>query len=125
MFSTMSPWLVDVLLGTVYVLLLSAVAAVVWAAAMALRRRRADKCTPLGGTALTALCVCGATVVLMATTFLASPARPMLINAREYADGFWLRTGDMLIKTSAVLIIVAALLCAVCFLIAANKRQSC
>ena len=40
-------------------------------------------------------------------SFLLGSAHPMVINGVEYTDEFWLKTADMLIVSSLVLIVVA------------------
>ena len=47
------------------------------------------------------------TAALLLLSFLLGSAHSMVINGVEYTDEFWLKTADMLIVSSLVLIVVA------------------
>lgn len=53
--------------------------------------------------------VIGFTALLLLVTYLLGSDQPMVINGILFSDGFWLRVTDMLIMSSVILIIVAAL----------------
>lgn len=47
------------------------------------------------------------TALALALTFLLGSSSLLRINGKEYADGFWLKTADMFIFTTALLLMVA------------------
>ncbi len=51
--------------------------------------------------------VAGSVVVLLLLTFALGSTAPMKINGATYASGFWLRTSDMFIVTSLVMMLIA------------------
>lgn len=53
--------------------------------------------------------VVGFTLLLLLSTWLLASDRPMVINGTMFSDAFWLKTTDMLIVSSCVLMVVAAL----------------
>ena len=115
MFNTSSPLFVNLLLGTIYVLLAVAAGLTVWSAARSayLQRREGarDNGIPARRIAwVTALF----TILLLVLTFALGSTKPMTINGRLYDDAFWLRTSDMLISSSLVLIAVASLCVLAC-----------
>jgi len=56
-----------------------------------------------------ALGVAALLVVLLSVTALTASTAPLVINGKPYTNVFWLRVSDMLIVSSIVLIIIAAL----------------
>ncbi len=48
-----------------------------------------------------------ATLLIVAVTFATGSTRPMTINGNTYTDTFWLKTADMFVFTSLILIIAA------------------
>ena len=51
--------------------------------------------------------VSGGVVILLLLTFALGSTTPMKINGATYASGFWLRTSDMFIVTSLVMMLIA------------------
>ena len=45
--------------------------------------------------------------MLLVLTFVLGSTQPLTINGVAFTDAFWLRTSDMLINTSLVLILIA------------------
>jgi hypothetical protein len=98
---------VDILLYTLYLLVIVGIGLVIWSTvrSLQLRGRSGEKVLTLGtriawGVALVTLCSLGI-MVLMADT------HPLLINGKSYTDAFWLRLSEMFINTSLLLICVA------------------
>ena len=104
-----SSWFIDVLLYAIYALLAVAVAVVAWSLARTapqrigrLRALSVYEWLP-GAVAL------GVFVVTMLLCWAVASTAPLTINGRPYTDAFWLGTADVLINSSLVLILVAAL----------------
>jgi hypothetical protein len=52
--------------------------------------------------------ISGCVVALLLVTFLFGSSKPMTINGVAYTDAFWLKTSDMLVNTTLVMIVAAA-----------------
>jgi len=98
---------IDILLYTLYLLVVVGIGLVIWSAvrSVQLHGRSRGKVLTLGmriawGVALFTFCSLGI-MALMADT------SPLLINGHSYADAFWLRLSEMFINTSLLLICVA------------------
>lgn len=51
--------------------------------------------------------VAGGTALLLLLTFLVGSSAEMQVNGTRFSDVFWLKTSDMLISTSLILLVVA------------------
>ena len=97
-----SPTFVSLVLWVLYVLLALALGLTAWSV---LRGMRLQGRPPHGRLPLA---VAGLVVLTMVATWLLASTEPLSVNGRTYDNAFWLRTSDMLIGTSAVLMAVAA-----------------
>ena len=61
------------------------------------------------------------TAVLLLVTWLLGSDKPMVVNGTIFSDAFWLKATDMLIVSSVILIVVAAVL--VCFGVSGMNRR--
>jgi len=96
-----SPVFVSLVLYTIYALLLFAAGLTAWSVVRGLRLQGR---LPHGRVAMGV----GLLLVLTLTaTWLLASTKPLNVNGKLFADVFWLRTSDMLIGTSVVLIVVA------------------
>ena len=113
-----APMFTDVLLGFVTLMLVSAVAILVWAVIRSLRVRGA------GGRVVNniqakriAYCTTVAVVAIMALTFALGSSETQVINGHKYSDTQWLRIADMFVGTvltlmvAGVAIIIVAMIC--------------
>lgn len=112
----------DLILGILYLMLLATVVATAFSVVRSFRMRDdkvgVENRIPVSRIAwLTA----GLLVLLLIVFFAAASTHPLVINGQSYTDTFWLRTSDMLINTSLVLIFVAV--CAVLFGISGGARK--
>lgn len=102
--------IIDIELALMYAAILAAVAAIAWSAVKALRMRNG---MASNDNHIPARKIAGATVVLLVVsllvTFLSGSAAPMHVNGTEYAQRFWLKTSDMLINTSLILLVIAVI----------------
>ena len=89
--------MIDLILYTIYILLAVGTGLALWSA---LRHVRV---TPL------MVGVGAGLLALFALTYLLADTTPLTINGRTFDDVFWLRVSDMLIWTSVVLMLIAAL----------------
>ena len=101
-----APLLTDVLMVFMWVVL--AVGVTVWAVVAAWR------CRDKGGNvehgvpvARIAYGTAGFTLVLMVLSFLLGSSKAILINTHSYRETFWLKTADMFVVSSVVLMLVA------------------
>ncbi len=102
-----APLLTNVLLVFVFLLLLAALAALGWGMVRAWRHRDHEMTDNGVPGKRIAWCVAGGTVVLLAVTFLLGSSSPILVNGNEYNDTFWLKTANMFVWSSAILMVVA------------------
>jgi len=63
------------------------------------------------------------TAALLGITFLCGSSKGLLINQKIFDDTFWLKTADMFIASSAILIVVALVLVVVSRIYAYNLRK--
>ena len=90
------------------VLVIIAIVVTVAAALRCLRRSNREDRTVNGiPAARIATIIAVATLLTAVVTFVAGSARPMTINGNTYTDTFWLKTADMFVFTSLLLIIAA------------------
>ena len=102
-----SPTFVNVLLYCIYALLLVGVALLVWSAVCSVRRNRGQSVSNGLPVRCIAWGVVALVVVVLGLTCLLANTQPLSINGRTFDDVFWLRTSDMLITTSLVLMGIA------------------
>lgn len=102
------PLLTDVVLVFMFLILLLAVAAAIWGVVRAVRMRDdlpADNAsTPYRYGWMVAV----GTVLLMALTFLLGSTAPIWVNGAVYDNAFWLKTANMFVWSSVIMIIAAA-----------------
>ena len=105
-----TPLYIELLLYAMYALLLLAVGFTAWSMARSMRRQGPDNShsnrIPVRRIGLLILALLA---VSLAATYLLSNTRPLIINGKTFDDRFWLRVSDMLINTSAILIVIAAI----------------
>lgn len=102
-----SPTFVNVLLYCIYALLLMGVALLVWSAVRSVRRNRGQSVSNGLPVRRIAWGVVALVVVVLGLTCLLANTQPLSINGRTFDDVLWLRTSDMLITTSLVLMGIA------------------
>ncbi len=101
--------MIDVLLYLIYGMLALAAVLTTWSVLWSLFRNRGEaRQWGVPVRLIGRLTVIGL-LVLLGLTFLLGDASPLAVNGRTFADGFWLRTADMLINSSFVLIVVAVI----------------
>lgn len=102
-----APLFTDALIGLMWLLFLMAIAVV--AVAVVKRNsfigKEADRVNGIPATKIFRFTWLG-TLVLLILTFVFGSSMPMLVNGEEYNDWFWLKTSDMLVFTSVVMLIV-------------------
>jgi hypothetical protein len=105
-----SPVFVSILLHVIYALLAVAVVIMVWSMVRSLRQKSGGD-SIVHGIAVRRIAIATALLLLtiMALTWLLASTTPLTINSRTYDDPFWLRASDMLINTSIILIVLAAI----------------
>ncbi len=103
-----APLLTGTLIVFQAVLVIIAVAVTVAAALRALRKSNREERTVNGiPAARIAAAVAAGTLLIAVVTFAAGSSRPMTVNGNTYTDAFWLKTADMFVFTSLLLIIAA------------------
>ena len=104
--SLVSPFFADLMLWLMYFAVIAAIAVTIASVVKTLRMRTKDdevvNGVPQARIAwTTALCF----VVCLAVTWLLGSSRPLLTNGQPFTSTFWLKTADMFIYTSIILII--------------------
>lgn len=102
-----SPVFVELLLDSIYILLAMAVMLTGWSAVRSVRLRKGQH--EGGGVPVRGIAwgVFALLVLTLGATALLADVSPMTINGHLYDNATWLRVSDMLINTSAVLMLVA------------------
>jgi hypothetical protein len=101
-----SPFLADLMLGLMYLMLVVALAVTGWSVWHTLRsRRKGDDIVNGVPAGRIGWCVAIGLVVCLVATFLLGSSSPVMTNGERFADTFWLKTTDMFIYTSTLLII--------------------
>lgn len=104
------PLLTGLLLSFVFLLLIVALAAAVISVVITVRRRGNDGRIVNGIPAKRiALGAGGLLAVSLLLTFALGSSSPVSVNGKLYTDAFWLRTADMFIFTSLVLLLSAVI----------------
>lgn len=102
------PLLTWPLLAFVFVVVLAAMATVIWSMTLTARHGTfADKQSNNIPLRRIVICVAGFVALLMLITFLAGSSGEILINGAAYSKTFWLKVADMFIVTSGTMIIMA------------------
>ena len=100
-----SPLYIDIVLYTIYALLLAATVLTVWSAVRSLRLQGREGGRQHGVPARRiALIVAGGLVLTMAVSWLTAGTQPLTINGKPYTDELWLRASGMFITTALLLI---------------------
>ena len=104
--SLVSPFFADLMLWLMYLAVIAAIAVTIASVVKTLRMRTKDdevvNGVPQARIAwTTAFCF----VVCLAVTWLIGSSRPLLTNGQLFTSTFWLKTTDMFIYTSIILII--------------------
>lgn len=109
-----APLLTDVLVGFMSLLTLAAVITVLCAACRSFgKNRNAAKVVNGIPAARLARIVAAVVALTLAATFMLGSTRPVAVNGEAYTDTFWLRTADMFVNSSLLLVCLAV--CAVAF----------
>lgn len=104
-----APLFTNVLLGFIYLLMFIALSISVWGMWRALKiRGRGEKTVNNVPVKKIGYMVLLGTIALLLLTFLLASTEPIRVNGGLYANIFWLRTTDMLVNTSLLMILVAA-----------------
>ena len=104
-----SPLFVEILIIGIYVLLAATLLLAVWSMLRSLRLRDHQPKTMGIPAGKIAWGVFAMMTGLLITTCLLADTSFIYINGKAYDDPVWLRISDMLINTSAILIIVAVI----------------
>ena len=110
MLNPSSPLFVELTLWTLYILLAAALALTVWSMVRSLAMRRQEKLSAQdrkSGRMAAAIALLVA--LLLVGTYAMGSTDALTINGRPFTDGFWLRISDMLINTSLILMLLAAI----------------
>lgn len=102
--------IVDIVLFCIYLLIAGAVVTTAWAVVRSLKMR--DKAAAIHHhvpARRIAMSVIALLVACLLITFLLGSTEPLVSNGKPFTDAVWLKTTDMLINTSFVLVIVAAI----------------
>ena len=108
------PRLTPLLLCFVFLVLILAVGATVWAVWMSLRKRRSQPLASNGVNASRiAIAVAITTALMMLVSFLAGSTAAISVNGQDYGEPEWLKVVDMFVFTSLALMVLATLAVAV------------
>jgi hypothetical protein len=104
--SLVSPFYADVILVLMYVALAAAIGVSAYSVWHGLRnRRKGDDIVNGVPAGRIGWCVAIGLVVCLVVTFLLGSSSPVMTNGVRFADTFWLKTTDMFIYTSILLIL--------------------
>ena len=104
--SIVSPFFADVMLALVYIALAAAIGVSAYSVWHGLRnRRKGDDIVNGVPAGRIGWCVAIGLVVCLVVTFLLGSSSPVMTNGVRFADTFWLKTTDMFIYTSILLIL--------------------
>ena len=101
--------MIDFLLYTIYGMLGVTILLTVISAVRGVVRRKGETKSNGIRVRLLAWGIGLATAVVLLLTFLLADTTPLVINGKSFDDGLWLRISDMLINSSIILMLVAAL----------------
>ena len=104
--SLVSPFFADLMLGLMYLMLAFAIGVTAWSVWHTLRSRRKGDAIVNGVPAgRIGWCVAIGLIACLVLTFLLGSSSPVMTNGVRFFDTFWLKTTDMFIYTSILLII--------------------
>ena len=104
--TVVSPFLADVMLVLMYVVLAAAIAVCAYSVWHGLRnRRKGDDIINGVPAGRIGWCVAIGLVVCLLLTFLLGSSSPVVTNGQLFTDAFWLKVTDMFLYTSILLII--------------------
>lgn len=104
-----APLFTNLLLVFIYLLMVGALGVTCWAVWRSLKiRGKGEKIVNNVPVKKIGYAVLGGTVAVLLLTFALASTTPIRVNGALYADNFWLRTTDMLVNTSLIMIVVAA-----------------
>ena len=104
--SFVSPFLADVMLGLMYLVMAVALGVTAYSVWHGMRtRRKGDDIINGVPAGKIGWCVAIGLVVCLVLTFLLGSSKPVMTNGTLYKDAFWLRLTDMFIYTSILLIL--------------------
>lgn len=104
--SFVSPFFADVILGLMYLMIVAAMGVTAYSVWHGLRnRRKGDDIINGVPAGRIGWCVAILLIVLLVVTFLLGSSSPVITNGVRFTDVFWLKTTDMFIYTSILLII--------------------
>ena len=104
--SFVSPFFADLMLGLMYLMLVVALGVTAWSVWHTLRsRRKGDDIVNGVPAGRIGCCVAFGLIACLLLTFLLGSSSPVMTNGVRFADAFWLKTTDMFIYTSILLII--------------------
>ena len=104
--SIVSPFVADIMLWLMYITVFVAVTVTLASVVKTLRMRTKDDETVNGvPQARIAWTTAGCIAVCLVATFLLGSSEPLTTNGHLFTSRFWLKTADMLINTSIILII--------------------
>lgn len=102
------PRLTNVLLGLMAAVGIFAIATLVWAIIVAVRRhKQQDRVVNRVPVALISSVVVAATVGILVIAFLIGSSQGVEVNGKQYDDALWLRTADMFVIASVAMIVLA------------------
>jgi amino acid transporter len=103
-----APMLTDLLLVFMYLLVLVTMAIAAWAVVRSLRYHRKEESMENGvPTAKISYATVIITAISLVLTFIFGSSSTMSINGHPYSDAFWLKTADMFVNTSIILMLLA------------------
>ena len=101
-----SPFLADLMLWLMYIAVAAAIAVTIASVVKTLRLRTKDDEIVNGvPQARIARATAGCFAACLAVTWLLGSSKPLLTNGQLFTSTFWLKTADMFIYTSIILII--------------------
>jgi len=104
--SFLSPAIADVVLWLMYLVIIAAIGVTVYSVWHGMRnRRKGDDIINGVPAGRIGWCVAIALVACLVLTFLLGSTSPVMTNGTRFTDVFWLKTTDMFIYTSILLII--------------------
>ena len=104
--SLVSPFFADMMLGLMYLMLAFAIGVTAWSVWHTLRsRRKGDDIVNGVPAGRIGWCAAIGLIACLVLTFLLGSSSPVMTNGVRFSDTFWLKTTDMFIYTSILLIV--------------------
>lgn len=105
-----APLLTGLLLGLTEVFVIAALVVAIWAVIRSMRNSKDYTKNENGINAgRIQLCVFIGTVVVLLLTFILGSSSTLRVNGKLYSDWFWLKTSDMFVWSSVILLVLAIL----------------